>query len=109
MDIYDITLNVGYFLIIIGIAAAILLPLIQSLGDPRSLLKTGLAILALVVVFFIAYSISDANVADKFAAEPFNLTPGLSKFSGALLITSYLLFVGAFVGIFITEISKMVR
>jgi len=109
MDIYDITLNVGYFLIIIGIVAAVLLPLIQSIGDPRSLLKTGLAIVALAVVFFIAYSISDSNVADKFATEPFNLTPELSKFSGALLITGYFLFIGAFVGIFITEISKMVR
>src|SRR5688572_16435601 len=109
MDIYDITLYVGYFLILIGIVAAILLPLIQSMGNPRSLLKTGVAIVALVVIFFIAYSISDSNVADRFATDPFNLTPGTSKLSGGLLITSYFLFIGAFLGIFITEISKMVR
>ncbi len=44
MDIYDIALYVGYFLIVIGAVAAVLLPLIQSMGDPKSLLKTGLAI-----------------------------------------------------------------
>ena|SRR5690606_37419601 len=109
MDIYDITLNVSYFLIIIGIAAALLLPLIQSIGNPRSLLKTGVAILGLGVLFLIAYSISDSHVADRFAADPFNLTPGVSQFVGGLLITGYFLFIGAFVGIFVTEISKMVR
>lgn len=109
MDIYDIALYVGYFLIVIGAVAAVLLPLIQSMGDPKSLLKTGLAIVALLVIFVIGYFISDNNVTDKFAAEPFSLTPGVSQFVGGLLISSYFLFIIAFVSIFINEISKMVR
>lgn len=109
MDIYDIALYVGYFLILIGIVAAILLPLIQSVGNPRGMLKTGLAIVALIVIFATSYLFSDSDVAAKYATEPFNLTPGISQFVGGLLISSYFLFIIAFVGIFITEISKMVR
>jgi hypothetical protein len=109
MDIYDIALYVGYFLVIAGAILAVLLPLIHSLGDPKSLLKTGLAILALAVIFVIGYFIADNEVTARFAEDPFNLTPGISQYVGGILISSYFLFVIAFVSIFITEISKMVR
>lgn len=109
MDIYDIALYVGYLLIIIGVIAAVLLPLINSLGNPRSLLKTGIAIVALLVVFGIAYAISDNEVTARFAADPFNLTPGSSQFVGGLLMSTYFLFIIAFVSIFVNEISKSIR
>lgn len=109
MDIYDIALYVGYLLVIVGAVAAVLLPLIHSIGDPKSLLKTGLGLLALLVIFGIGWVMSDNEVSARFAQEPFNLTPMISQFSGGLLIASYILFVLAFVSIFITEISKMVR
>lgn len=109
MDIYDIALYVGYFLAIIGVVAAVLLPLVNSLGNPKSLVKTGIAVVALLVVFGVAYSVSDNEVTARFAAEPFNLTPGASQFSGGLLIATYFLFVIAFVSIFVNEISKAIR
>src|SRR5690606_25711804 len=109
MDIYDIALYVGYFLVIIGVIAAVLLPLVNSLGNPRSLMKSGIALVALLVVFGVAYAISDNEVTARFAAEPFNLTPGASQFSGGLLIATYFLLVIAFVSIFVNEISKAIR
>lgn len=109
MDIYDIALYVGYFLVIIGVIAAVLLPLVNSLGNPKSLVKSGIAVVALLVVFGIAYSISDNEVSARFAADPFNLTPGASQFSGGLLIATYFLLVIAFVSIFVNEISKAIR
>ena len=109
MDIYDIGLYVGYFLVVIGIVAAVLLPLINSLGNPKSLVKSGVAVVALLVVFGIAYAMSDNEVTERFAAEPFNLTAGSSQFIGGLLISTYFLFVIAFVSIFVNEISKAIR
>jgi hypothetical protein len=109
MDIYDIALYVGYFLAIIGVIAAVLLPLVNSLGNPKSLMKSGIAVIALLVVFGIAYAVSDNEVSARFAADPFNLTPGASQFSGGLLIATYFLFVIAFVSIFVNEISKAIK
>lgn len=109
MDIYDIGLYVGYFLVIIGIIAAVLLPLINSLSDPKSLVRSGLALLALLVVFGIAYAMSDNDVAARFVGDPFNITPGLSQIIGGLLISTYFLFVIALVSIFIGELYKAVR
>ncbi|MEP0711635.1 MAG: hypothetical protein ABJC55_06900, partial [Algoriphagus sp.] len=62
MDTYDILLYGSYLLVILGAAVAILLPLIKSLDDPKSLLKTAAGIVGIVVLFFIAYSISSNEV-----------------------------------------------
>lgn len=109
MDIYDIGLYAGYFLVLIGAVAAILLPLVSSLGDPKSLIKTGVAVVGILIIFVVAYSLADNEVAPRYASEPFNLTPGVSQFVGGLLISSYFLFVIAFVGIFVTEITKVIK
>lgn len=109
MDTIDIFLYVGYILIIIGAVLAILMPLIKSLDDPKGLVKSGIAIVALGVLFFIAYTISDDEVLPRYALDPFNLTPGLSKFVGGSLITTYALVLIALAGIVLTEINKAVR
>lgn len=109
MDTYDIMLYVSYALVGIGSVVSILLPLIKSLDDPKSLLKTGLSIVAILVLFFICYSISGNEVLPKFEGEPFNLTPGMSQAVGGLMITTYVLTVVALLSILITEFSKAVK
>lgn len=109
MDTYDIMLYVSYALVGIGAVVSILLPLIKSLDDPKSLLKTGLSIVAILVLFFICYSISSNEVLPKFEGEPFNLTPAMSQAVGGLMITTYVLTVVALLGIVITEFSKAVK
>ncbi|PSK97944.1 hypothetical protein [Cecembia rubra] len=109
MDSIDIFIYVAEGLVILGAIFAILMPLIKSFDNPSSLVKTGLAVVALGVVFFVAYSISDGDVLPKFAAEPFNLTPGMSKFVGGSLYTTYALFIIAIVGIVFTELNKAIK
>ncbi len=109
MDTYDILLYGSYLLVIIGAIAAIILPLINSLGDPKSLLKTGLSLVGIIVLFFIAYSISSNEVLPKFEGDPFFLTPVESQFVGGMLITTYILTIIAIVGIVVTEVNKAVR
>jgi hypothetical protein len=109
MDSIDIFIFIAEGLIIIGAILAIVMPLIKSLGNPSSLVKTGIGVAALAAVFFIAYTLADSEVLPKFAAEPFNLTPGLSKFVGGSLLTTYALFIIAIVGIVYTEINKAIK
>lgn len=109
MDITDISLYLSYILVLVGIILAVVMPLIKSLDDPKSLGKTLAAVVGLVVIFFIAYSISDGDVLPKFAAEPFNLTETTSKMVGGALMTVYVLFFIALAGIVVTEITKAVK
>lgn len=109
MDSIDIFIYVAEILIIIGAVIAIVMPLIKSLDNPGSLLKTAVGVVILAVVFFVAYSVSDGEVLPKYAADPFNLTPGMSKFVGGSLITVYGLFIIAILGIVLTEVNKAVK
>ncbi|WP_026950979.1 hypothetical protein [Algoriphagus mannitolivorans] len=109
MDTYDIMLYVSYALVGLGAVVSILLPLIKSLDDPKALLKTGLGIVAILVLFFISYSISTNEVLPKFEGEPFNLTPGMSQMVGGFLITTYILTIITVAGIVITELNKAIK
>jgi hypothetical protein len=107
MEFIDIILYVSYGLIAIGVVVALLMPLINSLDNPRSLLKTAVGIVAVVILFVIAYAIADNEVLPRYAAAPFNLTPALSQLVGGILITVYFLFGLAILGIIVTEINKL--
>ncbi len=109
MDTYDIMLYVSYALVGLAAVVSILLPLIKSLDDPKSLMKTGLSIVGILVLFFICYSISSSEVLPKFEGAPFFLTPAMSQAVGGLLITTYVLTVVALSSIVITEISRSVK
>ncbi len=109
MDTYDILLYGSYLLIILGAVVAVVLPLIKSLDDPKSLLKTAVGIIAIVVLFFIAYSVSSNEVLPKFEADPFNLTPQGSQMVGGMLITTYVLSIVAIGSIFLTEVTKAIK
>lgn len=109
MDQYDIFLYAGYLLIVLGAFFAVVMPLIKSLDNPKSLLKTVVGIIGIAVLFFIAYSVSSNEVLPKFEADPFNLTPTGSQFVGGMLITTYVLAITALVGIVFTELNKAIK
>lgn len=109
MDAYDIMLYSSYLLAIVGTILSIVMPLIKSLDDPKGLMKSGLGVLGLAVLFFICYSISGSEVLPKYEGAPFNLTPGLSQFIGGMLVMTYVLTIIAVVSIVVTELSKAVK
>ena len=67
MDSFDIFLYLGYTLVIIAAVAAIILPLINALGNPQSLLKSGLGVVAIVALYFIAYAFSGSEVTQQYS------------------------------------------
>ncbi|WP_421890431.1 hypothetical protein [Marinoscillum sp.] len=103
MDIIDVGLYASYILIVLCALAAIIIPLAQSIGDPQSLIKSGIGLGALVVVFLIGYIIagSDTGSAD--------ITESTSKLVGGGIISMYIFFFIALAGIVYTEISKLIK
>ncbi len=107
MDSFDIFLYLGYTLVIVAAVGAILLPLINALGNPKGLLKSGLGVVAIVVLYFIAYAISGAEVTPEYSK--YNVGPELSKAVGGTLIMAYFLLGISVVGILFTELNKVFK
>jgi hypothetical protein len=98
----DAGLIISYVLIGLCVAAAVILPLIQALGNPQSLKMIGISVGALLVVFFICYLISDSDTMGNDA-----ITPSTARLVGASLTMFYLLTGIALVSIVYTEVKKM--
>lgn len=101
MGIIDIGLISGYILVGLCAVTAIIMPLIQSLSDPKGLAKSAAGVGGLVVVFLIAYGLADPNA--EGASE------STSKIVGAGLITMYMAVFIAIAGILYTEVSKLIK
>ncbi|MEQ8550336.1 MAG: hypothetical protein RIC03_20640 [Cyclobacteriaceae bacterium] len=101
MDIVDVGLFASYILIALCAIAAIVIPLVQSFGDPQSLIKSGVGVGVLLVVFLVGYIVADGTSAGA--------TETTSKLVGAGIISMYILFFGAIVGIILTEVTKIIK
>lgn len=106
-DFVDIAIIISYVLLGLAVLAAIILPLINSLGNPKSLLQGLMGIVFIIILYGIAYAISGNEVTATFSK--FGVDAGMSKFVGASLITMYLLVVISIIGILFTEISKIFK
>jgi NADH:ubiquinone oxidoreductase subunit 6 (subunit J) len=109
MDAYDIMLYATYLLAVVGTILSIVMPLLKSLDDPKGLMKSGLGVLGLAVLFFICYFLSGNEVLPKFEGDPFNLTPGLSQLIGGMLVMTYVLSLITIAAILVTELTKAVK
>ncbi len=103
----DIVLYISYIMVIVAALGAIILPLLQAAGDPKSLIKSGAGFVAILAIFVIAYVLSGNEVTPAYA--PFDVDPGESKLIGGAIITSYLLIFIALGSIIYTEISNLVK
>ena len=107
MDSFDIFLYLGYTLVIIAAVAAIVLPLINTLDNPKALLNSGLGVVIIVAIYFISYAFSGAEVTPEYSK--FNVGPELSKTVGGALIMAYILLGISILGIMITELNNIFK
>lgn len=107
MEKVDIALYVAYALTLLAGLAAIVFPIINSISDPKSMLKAGAGLLALGVVFVISWALSSNEVTATYTE--FNVGESLSKFIGGLITMMYALIGIAVVGIVYTEVSKAIK
>lgn len=101
MSIIDVGLYLGYALIILCAIAAVVIPLVQSFGDPKSLVKSGIGVAVLLVIFLISFGVASPEAAGASEAT--------SKWVGAGIISTYIIFFVAVIGIVFTEISKIIK
>jgi len=108
MDIFDIGLYASYLLVIVAGLAALLLPLINSLGDPKQLLKGLIGVGILLVVFFVGYLLSGSEVTTVYIKNGI-LDATSSKLIGGSLIAMYVFFIVGFASILVTEVIKLFK
>ena len=101
---YTIGIPLSYILVGICVLAAIVLPLIQAIKNPKSLVKMGIVLGTLILVFGVTYALAgDSTYGNKEA------TAGTSKLVGAGLLTFYVLLIGALLSIVYTEVTKAIK
>lgn len=103
----DVGLYIGYTLLIVAVLAAVVLPLIKAVQSPGELIKSLYGVVAIVVIFGIAYAISSSSVRPNWAVV--GIGEGTSKMIGAGLITFYIVVVIAFAGLIFSEINKALK
>lgn len=103
----DVALYFGYTLLIVAVLAAVVLPLIKALQTPGDLVRSLYGVVALLVVFGVAYAVSDSSVRTTWAVM--GIGEGTSKLIGAGLITFYIVVVVAFIGLIFSEINKALK
>ncbi len=101
----NIALYVSYLLVILAALGAIVLPLINSLGNPKSLVKSLIGVAALGVLFLVSWGVSGDEVTAVYTK--FDITSTSSRVIGGVLITTYLLMGVAVLSIIYSEIRKI--
>ena len=106
-QIVNIGLIVSYILVILGGLSAIILPLINAMSNPKTLMYAGIGIVGLLVFFLIGYAIAGNEVTANYIK--YGVDAGISKVVGGALICMYILTIIAIIGIVYTELSKVIR
>ncbi|MEO0331541.1 MAG: hypothetical protein AAF223_07630 [Bacteroidota bacterium] len=98
----------AYALVGVALVAAIVLPIIQSISDPKSLLGTVVGLVIIAVIFFIGFSMASDEVTNVYMNN--KVTEGTtSKMIGGAIMTMYIMVIIALVGIVITEVTKVFK
>jgi hypothetical protein len=105
--IIDIALYLSYAMIIVAILGAVVLPIVKSMDDPKSLILPVGSLVGFIVLFLISYAFAGDGLNSKAIAA--GVTSGISKFVGGGLIAMYILFIVAIIGIVYTEINKAIK
>lgn len=89
---------VCYVLLGLALVASVGMPLVNAIKHPADLLKSVIGIIAIVVLFGVAYAMSDDTVSARYASMGGDALG--SKLIGAGLITFYVaLFIAAILAI----------
>lgn len=107
MELIDIGIYACYLLLFVALIAAVLFPLLQIAQDPKSLVKSGVGVAGLVVLFIISYALSGSEVTAKYTTM--GVDSGASKLIGAGLIMFYIILVVTIVGMVFSEINKALK
>jgi hypothetical protein len=103
----DFGLYLLYALLFIAVAAALIFPIINSLSNPSSLLRAGIGIGIVLVLFGLSYALAGSELPRSAVAA--GLSGSSVKLIGAGLIMLYIVFVLAVLALIYSEISKALK
>lgn len=103
----DFALRGSYFLIIVALVASLALPIYFAKEDPKSLMRAGISVGVMAVLFLIVYSASSSELLPQYIAQ--NASSGEVQFSGAMISTMMVMVVVAVVAVVVTEVYNIFR
>ena len=111
----DLGLYASYILLGIAVVAAVVMNLINTMKDPRSLVKSAIGIAVLVIIFFVGYSIAPAEFGSSTATafenakiDPTSAEAGTTyKRVGAAMTTTFILIIIAVVGLVYSSVARL--
>lgn len=102
-------LNWAYILFIIAVAAAVIFPITRLFTRPKQAMKSFIGLAVLVVVVLIAYAMADGTPMNIIGYTGADNVPSRLIFSDTIIYTMYILFGGAIIAIFATELLRKIR
>jgi len=102
----DIGLYTFYALLGIAVVAAIVFPLINAIKTPKALLRSLAGVVALLVLFGIAYALSDNNLSQRSQAM---VGPNTGRLISAGLVLFYITLILSALAVIYSEISKALK
>ena len=103
--IISIGLWLAYLLFLVAVAAAVILPVIHIIKSPKSLVRSGMGVGLMLVVFAVSYGLSGSELTPKYEALGIK-SAFSSQMIGAGLTMFYLVFIISILGMVYSEISK---
>jgi len=103
----DLGLYLVYFLLGVGVFAAVGFPLLEMLRNVQAAKKSVMSVGSLLIIFGLSYALSGNEVLDSY--QKFGITPGSSKLIGASLIMLYITSILTLVLLIVGEILNALR
>lgn len=103
----DTGLYITYFLFFAAVAAAVGMPLINSVKSPGSFKKSLIGVGGLAILFVLSYLFTGSGVTAEQEAK--GITESTSKMIGTGLTMFYLCLLASIIGIIYSEISKALK
>ena len=100
----DIGLYIFYVLLFVAVAAAVIFPILNSIKEPAALIRSGIAVAVILVLFGISYGLSGSTLSRNAIA--FGLSEANVKLISAGLIMFYIVLILSILALIYSEISK---
>jgi hypothetical protein len=105
MDFLDAIFYLAYGMVILAAAATVILPLYNSIGQPKTLVTGGIGIAGLLVIFLIGWALSGSEVTPIYRS--FGVEETGSKVIGGMLTSMYILTWICVGGIIYSEVKQL--
>ena len=107
MELIDIGIYACYILLFLAVITAVVFPLVQIVQNPKALVKSGVGVAGLAVLFIISYALSGSEVTVKYTTM--GVEENGSKLIGAGLIMFYIILIVTVISMVYSEINKALK